>query len=114
VLPDAAIVRVVVLVDGAVHEPELPRLSGAEVTFVHRSGRDDDLERAVRDLPWPPGRVHAFVHGEAQEVMHGIRPYLLKERGLDRDQVSISGYWRRGRTEEGFRRWKSELAEAER
>ena len=45
--------------------------------------------------------------------MHAIRPYLLRERGLDRSQVSISGYWRRGRTEEGFRVWKSELAEAE-
>ena len=45
--------------------------------------------------------------------MHGIRPYLFKERGLGRDQVSISGYWRRGRSEEGFRRWKSELARAE-
>ncbi len=45
--------------------------------------------------------------------MHGIRPYLLRERGLARDQVSISGYWRQGRTEEGFRDWKSELAAAE-
>ena len=26
---------------------------------------------------------------------------------------SISGYWRRGRTEETFRQWKKELAEAE-
>ncbi len=25
-------------------------------------------------------------------------------------QVSVSGYWRRGRTEEGFREWKSDLA----
>ena len=45
--------------------------------------------------------------------MHGVRPYLLGERGLDRDQVSISGYWRRGRSEEGFRQWKAELRAAE-
>ena len=45
--------------------------------------------------------------------MHGLRPYLFGERGLARDQVSISGYWRRGRTEEGFREWKSELRAAE-
>ena len=48
-----------------------------------------------------------------QEIMHGVRPHLLRERGLSRDQVSISGYWRRGRSEEGFRAWKSELARAE-
>jgi hypothetical protein len=57
--------------------------------------------------------VHAFVHGEAEETMRGLRPLLLKEKGLTRDQVSISGYWRRGRTEEGFRAWKSEFAQAE-
>lgn len=60
-------------------------------------------------MDWLPGRVHAFVHGEAQEVMHGLRPHLLTERGLSREQVSISGYWRRGRSEDGFRVWKSEL-----
>ena len=37
----------------------------------------------------------------------------MRERGLSRDQVSISGYWRLGRTEEGFRDWKSELAATE-
>ena len=30
-----------------------------------------------------------------------------------RADASISGYWRRGRTEEGFREWKSALAAAE-
>ena len=35
------------------------------------------LVDAVRNLDWPTGRVHAFVHGEASDVMHGIRPYLL-------------------------------------
>ena len=45
--------------------------------------------------------------------MHGIRPYLLTERGVPKADVSISGYWRRGRTEETFREWKRELAEAE-
>lgn len=114
-LPGDAVARVIVLVDDADHEPTLPLPTGAELTFLHRAslGHGAGLEAAVRALEWLPGRVHAFVHGEAQEVMHGLRPHLLKERGLDRDQVSISGYWRRGRTEEGFREWKSDLAAAE-
>ena len=88
---------------------------GAELTVLHRAtmAEGQSLASAVRALEWLPGRVHAFVHGEAAEVMHDIRPYLLKERGLDRDQVSISGYWRRGRSEEGFRQWKAELRAAE-
>ncbi|MCL3817330.1 siderophore-interacting protein [Aeromicrobium wangtongii] len=109
-LPDAVPVRVVALVDDAAHEPVLPLPPGAEVTWVHRSagGGDAALEEAVRAVEWLPGRVQAFVHGEASQVMHGIRPYLLRERRLPRSQVSVSGYWRHGRTEEGFRAWKSQ------
>jgi NADPH-dependent ferric siderophore reductase len=109
-LPDDAVTRVVVLVDSPDHEP--PLKGPGEIRFLHRSD-GDDLVETVRGLDWLPGRVQAFVHGEADAVMHGIRPYLLKERGLERTQVSISGYWRRGATEEGFRTWKSELAQAE-
>lgn len=115
-LPPGAVARVIVQVDSAEHEPTLPQRDGVEVRFLHRDGSTDGgtaLADAVRDLDWPEGRVHAFVHGEAHQVMHGVRPYLLKERGLGRDQVSISGYWRAGRSEEGFREWKQELAKAE-
>ena len=107
--------RVVALVDSAAHEIEVPAPPDAEVTWVHRNGgsADGKLAAAVRALDWPSGRVHVFVHGEAQEVMHGIRPYLFSERGVPRDSVSISGYWRQGRSEEGFRDWKSELARSD-
>lgn len=109
--PDA-VARVVILIDGPGHEPELPLPTGAQLIAVHRTA-GGDLVDAVRALPWLDGRVQAFVHGEGAAVMQGIRPYLLRERGLSREQVSISGYWRLGRTEEGFRDWKSELAAAE-
>ena len=61
-----------------------------------------------------PGQPHVFIHGEAQAVMHNLRPFIRKERGIDAKWASsISGYWRRGRTEETFRQWKKQLAEAE-
>jgi NADPH-dependent ferric siderophore reductase len=114
-LAEDAVVRVVALVDGPEFELALPVPAKGELTYLHRggAGAERDLEQAVRALEWLPGRVHVFAHGEAQEIMHGVRPYLLRERGLPRDQVSISGYWRRGRSEEGFRVWKSELAQRE-
>ncbi len=88
-LPEDAVVRVVALVDSAEDEPRLRLPTGGEVTFVHRSevGPEGELEAAVRALEWLPGRVHAFVHGEAQEVMRGLRPYLFGERGLTREQL---------------------------
>ena len=93
--------------------------------WVYRGGRPDlvsedhagdhaPLIAAVKEADWLPGQVQVFIHGEAQTVMHNLRPYIRKERGVDAKWAgSISGYWRRGRTEETFRQWKRELAEAE-
>ncbi|MCW2758633.1 MAG: putative siderophore binding protein, partial [Nocardioidaceae bacterium] len=119
-LPGDATARVLVEVEGPEHEIDLTGPNGSEVTWDHRgtaehaasvaaSGVEPPLLAAVRALDWLPGRVQCFVHGEGEVVMKGIRPYLFTERGLPRDDVSISGYWRRGRTEEGFRAWKQEL-----
>ncbi|WP_435771778.1 siderophore-interacting protein [Nocardioides sp. SYSU DS0651] len=117
-LPADARGHAVLQVAGPGHEQELAAPAGVEVTWLHRDGQSGQsgqsgLADAVRALPWRPGRVQVFVHGEAQAVMHQIRPYLLRERGVPRADVSISGYWREGRTEEAFREWKARLAERE-
>ena len=53
----------------------------------------------------------AAVHGESA-LLKSVRPYLLGERGVARADVSVSAYWRRGTTEEGFRVWKSQQTDA--
>jgi len=111
-LPPGAVAEVVVEVAGPEHEVPLPLTSRTQLRWAHRHA-GDGLVDAVRSVRWRPGRVHAFVHGEAETVMHGIRPYLLREREVPRADVSVSGYWRRGRAEEGFREWKAELATQE-
>lgn len=123
-LPPNAIGQAFIEVEGPDDEVELAAPTGVQVQWVHRGGRADlvpddragdnaPLIAAVRAAEWLPGQVHAFVHGEAQAVMHNLRPYLRKERGVGAEWASISGYWRRGRTEETFRQWKAELAKAE-
>ena len=106
-------------------EDEIPLIApeGVQINWILRGGRADLVARTEpattrrcrsgQDRHWLPGQVHAFVHGEAQAVMHNLRPYIRKERGVDAKWASISGYWRRGRTEETFRQWKKELAAAE-
>ncbi|WP_280637390.1 siderophore-interacting protein [Nocardioides sp. W7] len=108
-LPPDAVGYAVVEAYGADHVQSLTGPAGVEISWHH----DGDLAGAVRALPWREGRVQVFVHGEAEVTMHGIRPYVIKERGVPRQDASISGYWRRGRTEEGFRSWKQELAATE-
>lgn len=67
----------------------------------------DQLADAVRGATWKNGRVDVFVHGE-RESMKALRRVLFDERGLERAQVSISGYWARGRTEDRFQAEKRE------
>lgn len=114
-LDRSATARIVLEVERPGDEPTLDLTADAVVVYVYRSVTSDPdaLLTALKRMEWPSGKVHAFVHGEAQVVMHHIRPYLFGVRELERKQVSISGYWRRGRTEESFRQWKSELARAE-
>ena len=47
--------------------------------------------RAASPLPF----LYVWVAGETG-VVRGIRRHLLTELGLDRDQVALMGYWRRG------------------
>jgi len=111
-LPADAQGYAVVHVPAETHRQQLPAPAGMQVSWVV-DGAPGALVDAVLALEWLPGRVQVFVHGEAEAVMHGIRPYLTRERAVPRGDLSVSGYWRRGRTEEGFRTWKRELADAD-
>ena len=108
-LPSDATGHVVLEVHGP--EDELPLLApdGVEVTWVHQGDERPGarLVEAVRALPWPHDDVHAFVHGEAGAVRE-LRRHLRLERGLGLDRLSISGYWRLGVDDEGWRAGKRE------
>ncbi|GGM15596.1 MULTISPECIES: siderophore-interacting protein [Micromonospora] len=106
-LPRGAAARVFVEVADAAEEQELTSPGAVELTWLHRAGRPvgEALVDAVRALEFPPGTVHAFVHGEATFVKE-LRRLLRVERGVPREQLSISGYWRRGMDDEGWRSTK--------
>jgi NADPH-dependent ferric siderophore reductase len=77
--------------------------AGVEVVWLHRphpGSRPGLLADAVLAGPWLPGRADVFAHGE-RESMKAIRA-ALKSRLGDGDQVSLSGYWAAGRTEDAF------------
>lgn len=65
----------------------------------------DDVD--VTGLP-APLTLDSFAELPAER-----RPVIHLERGVAAKWASISGYWRRGRTEETFRQWKKELAASE-
>ncbi|WP_396334231.1 siderophore-interacting protein [Arthrobacter sp. lap29] len=98
-------------VDSAADIQPLDKPHGVGLTWVFRNGttpaESTALLDAVRNGPWPEGTVHAFVHGE-REYMKALRDLLFKQRGLERAQVSLSGYWAYGRTEDYFQAEKRE------
>lgn len=87
---------------------ELAAPAGVDVRWiVDPEHAEDRLAQAIRELTWRAGHVDVFVHGE-RESMKQLRRVLFDERALDRGQVSISGYWARGRTEDRFQAEKRE------
>lgn len=81
-----------------------------QVTWLHREsnpGADDLALHALDKLDRPAGRVHAFVHGEAV-ANRALRAHLLTDWQLPRKDLSISPYWRRTFTDEGWRQVKGE------
>jgi NADPH-dependent ferric siderophore reductase len=112
-IPSGAPVHALVEVDDPAEEQKLSTAGDLRLNWVHRSTLGEDaLVDAVRKLEFPAGRVHAFVHGEAGSVRQ-LRRHLLDERGLTLDQLSISGYWRRGLDDESYREVKKSMAEAD-
>jgi NADPH-dependent ferric siderophore reductase len=96
-------------------EAEVQKLAtqaDVEITWVYRSDfataaeAGNALVERVRTLEFRPGAVNAFVHGEAGFVAD-LRRHLTAERGVARDMLSISGYWRLGKNEDG---WQAEKA----
>lgn len=106
-LPASARGEVLLEVDSPRDVQPVSAPTGMAVRWVCRSQSGGDevpaLVRAVRGAGWPagPAGVQVFAHGE-REVMKALREELFTRRRLERDQVSLSGYWARGRTEDVF------------
>ncbi|SEL98745.1 siderophore-interacting protein [Streptacidiphilus jiangxiensis] len=98
---------------GAAH-PELPVRAWIEVPF-ERDRQELVSQSADLTVRWvargglpgavvttqglPAGTPYAWLAGEAGCV-RDLRRHLLRERGFERSQVTFTGYWRRGASEE--------------
>ncbi|MGY1808151.1 siderophore-interacting protein [Blastococcus sp. SYSU D00669] len=100
--------------DATEEQDDLVVGDGVELVWVHR--RDGvpgvALVAAVLAAPLPEGTPHLFVHGEAGAV-RDLRRFLRAQYGLRPEFTSISGYWRRGDTEDGWqagkRQWNAAI-----
>ena len=116
-VPTGVAAIALLLVDGPGHELALHCPGDLQARWLHRETGPpgvDLLLQAVEGLDFPDGSVHGFVHGEAGET-RAVRRHLLGDRGVPREQLSISPYWRRDFSDERWREVKADwLAEQER
>lgn len=106
---DRAVVRLVC--DGPDHQVPLTSAADVDLVWLHRGGSATTLTRAVQELTFPDGTPQAFVHGEAEEV-RDLRRHLVLDRGLPVAEMSCSPYWRRGMSDEEWRRVKRDFTAA--
>ncbi len=96
--PKGARAQVFIEVAESAHRQELAVPPGVDITWLSRDGAEPGtttlLFDAIRDAAWPEGRVFAWVAGEALTLVP-IRRWLRQEKGLDKEQVEVTGYWRR-------------------
>jgi len=104
-LPPGATADVYVEISTTGAEFLMPRREGVTMHWVHREGATHGtaLSQAVRDAGIPEQRTSWFIHGVA-EMIKELRRFLFVDGGVDKKDVSISGYWRLGMTED---QWQS-------
>lgn len=106
-LPGDAVGTAVIEVPGAGDELPLRAPAGVDVRWVHEVDHTPGraLVDAVLALDPPTGPVGAFLHGEAGAV-RSLRAHLRTTLGVRREHLSVSGYWRLGSDDEGWRAGK--------
>jgi NADPH-dependent ferric siderophore reductase len=99
-LPEDVNASVIVEARSAAHR--IPLSSSADITWVDEDhgAPGSRLVDAVAGAAWPTGRVQVFAHGE-REAMKRLRA-VFAERGVARQDLSLSAYWAYGRSEDTF------------
>lgn len=95
--PAGARAQVFIEVGEASHRIDLPGPDGVELTWLSREGRPGGsttlLYDAITGADWWEGTVFAWVAGESL-TLTPIRRWLRGEKGLSREQIEVTGYWR--------------------
>ncbi|MBD8079825.1 siderophore-interacting protein [Cellulosimicrobium arenosum] len=109
-MPRDAVGQVFVEIGTEADAQPLEAPAGFTVTWLLRgeahAGTTTLLPDAVHGTEWLDGRVQVFAHGE-REAMKALRR-VFADRGVPRDDLSLSGYWALGRAEDRFQAEKRE------
>ncbi len=98
-LPAGTRALVVAEVEDAGEEQRFATRARLDTLWLHRGaaapGEKSLLQKAISDLPLPPGEGYAWVAAEAATAK-ALRRHLVEERGLNKDRVKAAAYWKQG------------------
>ena len=106
-VPDGVPVHVLVELDDEADRQELTSPGDLHVTWLRADGSDTVLLEAVTRAR-VPGRAGARLRPRRGVLVRAVRRHLLVEREIPREALSVSGYWKRTRTDEEWRADKAE------
>lgn len=112
-LAPGAVLRAFVEVSGAEDEQRFQTRGDVGIEWVCRGARPhgEAVVDAVRAAEFPTGAPYAWISGESNLVKFARR-HLVREREIDKQAITFTGYWRKGRTEEDNGREKVRRAAA--
>lgn len=96
-LPEETKGQVFIEIAKKAHRQKLRELPGIEVAWLVRDDTDPGtlLLDAVKRQFWWQGRRFAWLAGE-QTVVRDLRRHLVEDRGMPKEDIEFTGYWRRG------------------
>lgn len=86
-------------------QQEIDAPQGIQVRWLvnrHPDRENTILMEAVKQIKWLEGTPYTWVAGEFSQSL-GIRKWLKSERGMNRDHMYASSYWKIGQTEDGHK-----------
>ena len=96
--PQGARGQVFIEVEEESHRQDLVVPEGVELTWLVRRGAEAGtttlLFDALKAAEWWEGTVFSWVAGEAG-TLTPIRRWLRNEKKLDKDQIEVTGYWKK-------------------
>lgn len=98
-LPEDTRAQVFIEIATDAHRLELRKLPHVSVNWLARDNAGDGAATLIRDAiqnsAWWEGRAFAWLAGE-HSAIRDLRRHLVEDRGLGKDDIEFSGYWRRG------------------
>ncbi|APE34363.1 NADPH-dependent ferric siderophore reductase [Nocardia mangyaensis] len=105
--------RAFVEVAGVEDEQRFQTSGDVRIEWVPRGdrARGEAVVDAVRAAEFPDGAPYAWISGES-DLVKFTRRHLVRDRAIDKQSITFTGYWRKGRTEEDNGREKVRRAAA--